>query len=90
MQASSSLIFDVFVKYDSTNLLIDQAHREVLEQQLEGSRLGRTLERLSRSRLVIRDVSRFSPLSFPLVIDRSRNRLSSEKLSDRIKRMSAR
>jgi ATP-dependent helicase Lhr and Lhr-like helicase len=90
MQASSSLIFDVFVKYDSTNLLIDQAHREVLEQQLEGSRLGRTLERLSKSRLVIRDVSRFSPLSFPLVIDRSRNRLSSEKLSDRIKRMSAR
>jgi ATP-dependent Lhr-like helicase len=90
MQASSGLIFDVFVKYDATNLLIDQAHREVLEQQLEGSRLGRTLARLSRSRLVLRDVSRFSPLSFPLVIDRSRNRLSSEKLSDRIKRMSAR
>ncbi len=90
MQASSGLLFDVFVKYDSGNLLIDQAHREVLEQQLEGSRLGRTLERLSKSRLVIRDVSRFSPLSFPLVIDRSRNRLSSEKLSDRIKRMSAR
>jgi len=90
LQASSGLLFDVFMRYDSTNLLIDQAHREVLEQQLEGSRLGRTLERLSRSRLVIRDVSRFSPLSFPLVIDRSRNRLSSEKLSDRIKRMSAR
>jgi ATP-dependent Lhr-like helicase len=90
MQASSGLLFDVFVRYDAANLLIDQAHREVLEQQLEGSRLGRTLERLSKARLVIRDVSRFSPLSFPLVIDRSRNRLSSEKLSDRIKRMSAR
>jgi ATP-dependent helicase Lhr and Lhr-like helicase len=90
LQASSGLLFDVFVRYDAGNLLIDQAHREVLEQQLEGSRLGRTLERLSRARLVIRDVSRFSPLSFPLVIDRSRNRLSSEKLTDRIKRMSAR
>jgi ATP-dependent Lhr-like helicase len=90
LQASSGLLFDVFVRYDAANLLIDQAHREVLEQQLEGSRLGHTLERLSQSRLIIRDVSRFSPLSFPLVIDRSRNRLSSEKLSDRIKRMSVR
>jgi ATP-dependent Lhr-like helicase len=90
MQASSGLIFDVFVRYDATNLLIDQAHREVLEQQLEVSRLSRTLERLSHARLIIRDVSRFSPLSFPLVIDRSRNRLSSEKLTDRIKRMSVR
>jgi ATP-dependent Lhr-like helicase len=90
LQASSGLLFDVFVRYDSGNLLIDQAHREVLEKQLERSRLGWTLERLSRSRIVIRDVARFSPLSFPLVIDRSRHRVSSEKLIDRIKRMTAR
>ena len=90
LQASSGLIYDVFVRYDSGNLLIDQAHREVLEKQLERSRLGQTLERLSRARLIVRDVARFSPLSFPLVIDRSRNRVSSEKLADRIKKMSAR
>ncbi len=90
LQASSGLIFDVFVRYDASNLLVDQAHREVLEQQLERSRLGRALERLNTSRLEIRDVARYSPLSFPLVIDRSRNRISSEKLSDRIKRMTRR
>jgi ATP-dependent helicase Lhr and Lhr-like helicase len=87
LQASSGLLFDVFTRYDSGNLLLDQAHREVLERQLERSRLGRTLERLSRSKIVIRDVSRFSPMSFPLVIDRSRNRVSSEKLRDRIRRL---
>jgi ATP-dependent Lhr-like helicase len=90
LQASSGLLYDVFVRYDVGNLLVDQAHREVLERQLESSRLGKTLERLSRARLVVRDVVRFSPLSFPLVIDRSRNRITSEKLLDRIKRMSAR
>lgn len=89
LQASSSLLFDVFMRYDANNLLIDQAHREVLERQLERSRLGRTLERLARSRMIVRDVARFSPLSFPLVIDRSRNRVTSEKLSDRVKRMAA-
>ncbi len=89
LQASSGLLFDVFARYDAGNLLIDQAHREVLERQLERSRLGRTLERLSRARTVVRDVERFSPLSFPLVVDRSRHRVTSEKLVDRIKRMSA-
>jgi ATP-dependent Lhr-like helicase len=88
MQASSGLLFDVFVKYDSGNLLIEQAHREVLERNLERSRLGQTLERLSRSQVRLLDLKRPSPLSFPILVDRNRHRLSSEKLADRIRRMS--
>ncbi len=65
LQASSSLLFDVFLRYDSGNLLLDQAHREVLERQLERSRLGQTLERLAQSRIVIQEVKRPSPLCFP-------------------------
>src|SRR5207237_8567424 len=53
LQASSSLFFDVFRRYDPNNLLLSQAHREVLERQLESSRLGRTLERLSQAQVVI-------------------------------------
>src|SRR5207249_3768540 len=53
LQASSSLFFDVFRQYDPGNLLLSQAHREVLERQLESSRLGRTLERLSSAEVVI-------------------------------------
>jgi ATP-dependent Lhr-like helicase len=89
LQASSGLLFDVFLRYDSGNLLLDQANREVLERQLERSRLGQTLERLAGSTVVIQDMKRPSPLCFPLMVDRTRNRVSSEKLGDRIRRMAA-
>ena len=87
LQASSGLFFDVFQRYDPNNLLLAQAHREVLERQLERSRLGTTLRRLSQARIVITVPKRFTPLSFPLLVDRTRNKVSSEKLTDRIKRM---
>ena len=87
LQASSGLFFDVFQRHDPGNLLLAQAHREVLERQLERSRLGLTLHRLSRAHIVITNPKRFTPLSFPLLVDRTRNKVSSEKLADRIKRM---
>ena len=87
LQASSGLFFDVFQRYEPGNLLLAQAHREVLERQLERSRLGIALQRLSRARVAITNPGRFTPLSFPLLVDRTRNKVSSEKLSDRIKRM---
>ena len=87
LQASSGLFFDVFRRYDPMNLLLGQAHREVLERQLESSRLGRTLERLERARVVITTPKKPTPLAFPLLVDRTREKVSSESLSDRIKRM---
>ena len=87
LQASSGLFFDVFQKYEPENRLLAQAHREVLERQLERSRLGVALQRLSQSRILITTPRRFSPLCFPLLVDRTRNKVSSEKLGDRIKRM---
>ncbi|CAN5837556.1 ligase-associated DNA damage response DEXH box helicase [soil metagenome] len=87
LQASSGLFFDVFTRYDPSNLLLSQAHREVLERQLESSRLGQTLERLSRAGLVITSPARTPPLSFPLLVDRTRDRVSSESLVDRVRRM---
>ncbi len=87
VQASSSLLFDVFTKYDPDNLLVHQAHREVLERQLEASRLGRVLARLSESTVRIVDVERPTPLAFPLLVDISRAKLSSERLVDRVRRM---
>jgi ATP-dependent helicase Lhr and Lhr-like helicase len=87
LQASSGLFFDVFSRYDPANLLLTQAHREVLERQLESSRLGRTLERLSKSRLLLTSPARTPPLAFPLLVDRTRDRVSSETLADRIRRM---
>ncbi len=89
LQASSGLLFDVFSNYDPSNLLLRQAKQEVLERQLESSRLTRTLGSLRSVNVSIQHLSRPTPLAFPLVVDRLRERLSSETLSQRIERMTA-
>jgi ATP-dependent helicase Lhr and Lhr-like helicase len=91
LQASSGLFYEVFAQYDPENLLLRQAHREVLEQQLESGRLGRTLARLAASRVTLLEIERPTPLGFPLLVDRLRETtLSSEKLADRVRKMQAR
>jgi ATP-dependent Lhr-like helicase len=87
LQASSGLFFDVFRRYDAGNMLLSQAHREVLERQLERTRLGHTLQRISNAKVMVTNPPRTPPLAFPLLIDRTRERVSSEKLADRIRRM---
>jgi ATP-dependent Lhr-like helicase len=87
LQASSGLFFDVLQRHDPGNLLLSQAHREVLERQLESSRLGRTLERISNSEVVVTTPRRTPPLAFPLLVDRTREKVSSESLADRVRRM---
>jgi ATP-dependent Lhr-like helicase len=87
LQASSSLFFDVFERHDPGNLLLEQAHREVMERQFERGRLVRTMERLALSRLIVTEPKRTTPFGFPLLVDRTRDRLSSESLGDRVRRM---
>jgi ATP-dependent Lhr-like helicase len=89
VQASSGLLYDVFARYDPDNLLLFQAHREVLERQLEQSRLGRALERIAAGRITLLDVERPTPLAFPLLVDRAREQVSSEKFLDRVRRLAA-
>jgi ATP-dependent Lhr-like helicase len=87
LQASAALFYDAFCTYDPDNLLLHQARREVLERQLEQSRLARVLDRLSRCRPLIRDLRRPTPFAFPLLVDRSRDKMSSEKFADRVRKM---
>lgn len=87
LQVSSGLFFDVLQRYDPNNLLLTQASREVLERQLESTRLGATLQRISAAKIVVTRPKRPTPLAFPLVVDRNREKVSSESLGDRIKRM---
>ncbi len=89
VQASSGLLYDVFARYDPENLLLFQAHREVLERQLERGRLGRTLERLAAGKITISEVERPTPLAFALLVDRAREQVSSEKFLDRVRRLVA-
>jgi ATP-dependent Lhr-like helicase len=87
VQASSGLLYEVLEKYDEGNLLVAQAQREVFERQLEASRLGRVLERLSTSTVRVVEVERPTPLAFPLMVDITRAKLSTEKLADRVRKM---
>lgn len=87
LQASSSLFYEVFQKYDPENLLLIQARKEVLEQQLEVSRMKRTLEEIGRMKFVFQETQRLSPLAFPLWASWVQGQVSTEKWSDRIQRM---
>jgi ATP-dependent Lhr-like helicase len=89
IMANSGLLYDVFVKFDPQNLLLQQAQREVLERQLELSRIKTTLRRMSASNLLIKELESPGPLGFPLMVDRLRDKLTSEQLRDRISKMQA-
>ncbi|MDP9109904.1 MAG: DNA ligase-associated DEXH box helicase, partial [Pseudomonadota bacterium] len=87
VQASSSLFYEVFRKHDGGNLLLGQAQREVLEQELELQRLRETLNELQQRTLTLHSTQRATPFAFPLMVERFREMLSTEKLSDRVARM---
>jgi ATP-dependent Lhr-like helicase len=87
VQASSSLLYKVFQRYDPGNLLIEQSTREVLERQLEIDRLSTCLKRLQSARLQLVDTSQPTPLAFPIMVNRMRTKISSEKLADRVRRL---
>ena len=89
LQASSNLFFDVFSEYDPNNLLLEQSRREVLELQLESNRMFQALERIEKSEIVITSPPKITPLSFSLLVDKLRERLSSESLAERIARLQA-
>ncbi len=90
LQSSSQLLFDVFRDFEDDNLLYQQAFTETFEHQLEEGRLRTALERIATQQIIWKSCTKPTPFSFPLITDRmSREKLSSEKLADRIKRMAA-
>jgi ATP-dependent Lhr-like helicase len=87
LQSSSQLFFNVFNDYEAHNLLLRQAYEEVMDFQLEEARLRKALERISKQKIIITNPEKPSPFAFPIIVDRLREKLTSEKLEDRIKRM---
>jgi ATP-dependent helicase Lhr and Lhr-like helicase len=87
LQASSSLFFEVFRKYDPGNRLLGQAEAEVLSQELQISRLRAALKRMRKLRLDFVELAAPSPFSLPLMVERFREQLTTEKLADRLARI---
>ena len=89
LQISAALLFDVFQKHEPDHLLLQQARREVLEEQLERHRLQAALERMAASRWLLERIPRPGPLAFPLLVERLNNRFSNESLLERVQRLIA-
>jgi ATP-dependent Lhr-like helicase len=83
-QASAGLLFDVLSEFDPQNMLLAQARREVLDRHFEHNRLARCMKRLHSSELILTRPSRFTPLSFPLVIERQAALVSSQTILERV------
>ena len=87
LQASASLYYDVFQNYDPGNRLLQQAKSELLQQELDIDRLAGSLERMQGQALHVVAVKKPTPLGFPLMAERFREKLSNEPLAARIARM---
>jgi len=87
LQASSSMIYKVFEDYDPDNLLLKQANNEVLSLNFEKERLTKALERINTQKIVVRRLLQPTPFCFPIMVDRLREKFSTELLSERIAKM---
>jgi ATP-dependent Lhr-like helicase len=87
LQSSSQLLFEIFRDNEPDNLLFRQAYTETYEQEIEEYRLREAFERIENQTIVWKACKQPTPFSFPIITDRLREKLSSEKLTDRIKRM---
>ena len=87
LQSSSQLIFIVFKDYEPDNLLYQQTYDEVMTFQLEEARLREVLEKIRSQHIIISRPQKATPFAFPIMVDRLRESMSSEKLSDRIANM---
>ncbi len=88
LQTSSHLLFDVFREYEQDNLLYQQTFEEVRTFQLEEARMRKALGRINKQKLVFSYPKQATPFAFPIIVDSlSRDKLSSESIEDRIKKM---
>jgi len=84
LQASSQLFFKVFEDYDNTNLLLRQSFDEVLDFQLEITRMQAAFNRINTQQIVVTHPLKPTPFSFPILVDNLREKFSNEDAQTRI------
>ncbi|MGN6397801.1 MAG: ligase-associated DNA damage response DEXH box helicase [Mucilaginibacter sp.] len=88
LQASTSLLFEVFSEYEPDNLLVRQAYNEALAFQLEEFRMRMALQRIVTQNIILKTIGRPTPFAFPIMVDSlGRERLTTETLEERIAKM---
>jgi ATP-dependent helicase Lhr and Lhr-like helicase len=89
LQASSQLFFGVFEDYEKDNLLLKEAYDEVYDFQLEFVRLQNAFLRIEKQNIILKQLKKFSPFSFPIFTDRLREKFSNEDLEARVMKIKA-
>ncbi|MFN6509033.1 ligase-associated DNA damage response DEXH box helicase [Xanthomonas translucens] len=89
LQASSGLLYDVLSRFDPGHLLLAQAEREVLQGEMELTRLAATLHDCAARQLAVYTPRSLTPLSFPLWAESIRGQLSTEDWKARVMRAAA-
>lgn len=89
LQMSSGLLYDVFAQYDPSNLLLRQAQQELLDRQLEQTRLKAALDRLETNPVELQMPNQVTPLAFPLWAEQLHDQMSSESWHERAARLAA-
>lgn len=87
LQANSQIIYKVFEEYDKENLLLKQAMEEVITLQMEQSRLIEAVQRINNQKIELNYPARPTPFAFPIMVDSLRERLSTESIEDRVKKL---
>jgi ATP-dependent Lhr-like helicase len=82
IQASTSLLFDVFKNYDPENLLLEQAKREVVQNGINLYKLKETLKRIQNLKFIFVNPKKLSPLSLPLYLEYESNSMSAESIEE--------
>lgn len=87
LQSSAQLFFDVFRDHESDHFLFREAFDEIMTFQIEEVRLRNSLAKIRSQKKILTHPERPTPFCFPILTDRLREKLTSEKLEDRIKKM---
>ncbi len=87
LQSSTQLFFNVFNDYEAHNLLLRQAYDEVMDFQLEEGRLRKALNRINKQKIVLKLTDKPTPFAFPIMVDRLREKLTTERLEDQVRKM---
>ena len=89
LQASARLIYEVLERYEPDNLLLAQARQEIMDDQLELSRLRKTLDLLAQRPIRFQECKLLTPMAFPLWADRLQAHTHGADSATRLEKMLA-
>jgi len=87
IQSSSRLLFEVLERYDPGNLLLLQSQREIMEKQLEYSRLKVSLTDIEQRPIHLIETENLTPMALPLWADRLSATLPAGDAAARLEQM---